>query len=241
MGVGQKLQDERLRQGLSLEEIEEETKIRKYYLEALEQENYDVLPPQVYATGFVRKYAKILGLNEDEYSREFKQQAYSREEQVEMAEITEPLAPTNKVVLPWGNIMAGIIFLVLAIWIGNYVVGYIADRSTQEVEPQVPGIHQPGEQTPTPDPTPTPPATPVTPVAKLELRTTQPCWVSVIVDGEAQYTATMPAGEERTFEGNELIYIKVGNAGGLEITFNGIKQEPLGLPGEVTEREFAAE
>jgi cytoskeleton protein RodZ len=77
MGVGQKLQDERLRQGLSLEEIEEETKIRKYYLEALEQENYDVLPPQVYATGFVRKYAKILGLNEDEYSREFKQQAYS--------------------------------------------------------------------------------------------------------------------------------------------------------------------
>ena len=46
MGVGQKLQDERLRQGLSLEEIEEETKIRKYYLEALEQENYDVLPPR---------------------------------------------------------------------------------------------------------------------------------------------------------------------------------------------------
>ena len=241
MGVGQKLQDERLRQGLSLEEIEEETKIRKYYLQALEQEDYEVLPPQVYATGFVRKYAKILGLNENEYSHEFKQQAYSTEEQVEVPQISEPLAPSNRVVLPWGNIMAGIIFLVLAIWIGNYVVGYIADRSTQEVEPQVPGAHQPVEQTPTPDPTPTPPPPPETPVAQLEIRASQPCWLSVIVDGEALYTATMPAGEERTFEGNELIYIKAGNAGGLEITFNGIKQEPLGAPGEVAEREFLAE
>lgn len=241
MGVGQKLQDERLRQGLSLEEIEEETKIRKYYLQALEQEDYEVLPPQVYATGFVRRYAKLLGLNENEYSHEFKQQAYSNEEQVEMPQINEPLTPTNKVVLPWGNIMAGIIFLVLAIWIGNFVVGYIADRSTQEVEPQVPGINQPAEQTPPTNPTPTPPPPPETPVAKLELRAIQPCWVSVIVDGEAQYAGTLTAGEERTFEGNELIYIKAGNAGGLEITFNGEEQGTLGEPWQVEEREFPAE
>lgn len=45
MGVGEKLQEERLRQGFTLEEIEEETKIRKYYLQALEEENYKVLPP----------------------------------------------------------------------------------------------------------------------------------------------------------------------------------------------------
>lgn len=60
MGVGQRLKEERLRQGLSLEEIEEETKIRKYYLQALEEENFQVLPPQVYATGFVKDMPNFL-------------------------------------------------------------------------------------------------------------------------------------------------------------------------------------
>lgn len=42
MGVGEKLQEERLRQGFTLEEIEEETKIRKYYLQALEEESVGI-------------------------------------------------------------------------------------------------------------------------------------------------------------------------------------------------------
>lgn len=241
MGVGQRLQEARLRQGFSLEEIEEETKIRKYYLQALEEENYKVLPPRVYATGFVRRYAKFLGLNETEFSNEFKEQAYADEDQLEMVQVNEPLTPINKVILPWGNIMAGIVFLVLAIWIGNYIAGYIADKSTQELESPGPAIQQPAGQSLIPDPATTPPPLNETQVAKLEIYTTQPCWLSVVVDGEAQYSGTLPAGEERAFEGKELIYIKAGNAGGLEITFNGVKQEPLGSPGEVKEREFPAE
>ncbi|HAA09695.1 MAG: helix-turn-helix domain-containing protein [Syntrophomonadaceae bacterium] len=243
MGVGEKLQEERLRQGFTLEEIEEETKIRKYYLQALEEENYKVLPPRVYATGFVRRYAKFLGLSETELANEFKQQAYgdTDEEQAPVMQATEPLTPINKVILPWGNIIAGVIFLVLAVWIGNYIVGYIADRSIQEVEPPGPGIEQPVDETPEPDPGTTPPPVTKTPVAQLELKTTQPCWLLVVVDGETEYTGTLPAGEEKTFEGKELIYIKAGNAGGLEITFNGEEQGTLGAPGEVKESEFPAQ
>jgi cytoskeletal protein RodZ len=127
MGVGEKLQEERLRQGFTLEEIEEETKIRKYYLQALEEENYKVLPPRVYATGFVRRYAKFLGLSETELANEFKQQAYgdTDEEQAPVMQATEPLTPINKVILPWGNIIAGVIFLVLAVWIGNGVISSV--------------------------------------------------------------------------------------------------------------------
>ena len=55
MGVGQKLQDERLRQGLSLEEIEEETKIRKYYLESFGTGKLRCVTSQVYATGLLEK------------------------------------------------------------------------------------------------------------------------------------------------------------------------------------------
>lgn len=242
MGVGQRLQEERLQQGFSLEQIEEETKIRKYYLQALEEENYRVLPPQVYATGFVKRYAKFLGLDEAEFSSQFKQEVYSNEEETQVTQVNEPLTPINKVVLPWGNIMAGIIFLVLAIWIGNYIVGYLSERGAQEAQPQTPGIQQPADQPSEADEEPDATSPPnENPVALLELKTTQPCWLLVVVDGQAQYSGTLPAGEERVFEGKELIYIKAGNAGGLELTFNGVKQEPLGATGEVKEIEFNAE
>jgi len=242
VGVGQRLKEERLRQGLSLEEIEEETKIRKYYLQALEEENFQVLPPQVYATGFVKRYAKFLGLNEAELSEQFKREAYAEEEEAPVIQVNEPLTPINKVVLPWSNILVGIIFLVLAFWIGNYIADYLSDRGIQEAQPQTPGIQQPAEQTPetNEEPSETPlPST--TPVALLELKTTQPCWLLIVVDGETQFTGTLPAGEERVFEGKDLIYVKAGNAGGLEITFNGESQGVLGAPGEVKEMEFAAQ
>lgn len=242
VGVGQLLKEERLRQGFSLEEIEEETKIRKYYLQALEEENYKVLPPQVYATGFMKRYAKFLGLDEAEFSERFKREACFEEEEDTVPQVKEPLTPINKVVLPWGNIMAGIIFLVVAIWLGNYIVGYLSERGAREAQPQTPGIQQPAEQTPAPEQEQNqspPPST--TPAALLELKTTQACWLLVVVDGETQYTGTLPANQERVFEGKERIYLKAGNAGGLEITFNGEKQEPLGAVGEVKEREFTAE
>ena len=49
--LGEILRSRRLSLGLTLEDVEEETKIRKYYLEALEENNYDLLLPW-YASGF---------------------------------------------------------------------------------------------------------------------------------------------------------------------------------------------
>lgn len=241
MGAGERLWEERLKQGLTLEEVEEETKIRKYYLQSLEQEDYQVLPPQVYATGFVKRYAKFLGLDGSELVEQFKQEAYGSDNQEDFKQVPQQTTPLEKkVIIPWRNIMAGIIFLFLAIWIGNYIAGYVADRGTQDVQPPTPGIQQPTNPAPAPSPTPTPPPS-TAPVARLDLKTNQPCWLLVVVDGESKFTGTLPAGEERSFQGTKLIYIKAGNAGGIELTFNGEKQEPLGAIGEVKDREFPAE
>lgn len=49
--------------GLTLDEIESRTKIRKRYLSALEKGDWSVLPGRVYARGFVRNYAEALGLD----------------------------------------------------------------------------------------------------------------------------------------------------------------------------------
>ncbi len=49
--------------GVSLEELQEQTKIRTRYLEALEAGDWDVLPGDVYARGFVRRYAESVNLD----------------------------------------------------------------------------------------------------------------------------------------------------------------------------------
>lgn len=61
-------------QGLSLSDVAGMTRVRRAYLEAFEQAAYDVLPPRAFAIGYVKAYAKALGLDEetlaDMYKRE---------------------------------------------------------------------------------------------------------------------------------------------------------------------------
>ncbi|MSQ15401.1 MAG: PASTA domain-containing protein [Dehalococcoidia bacterium] len=47
-------------QGRTLEEVQESTKVRKSFLDALEREDFASLPPRIYAIGIIRKYAKYL-------------------------------------------------------------------------------------------------------------------------------------------------------------------------------------
>jgi hypothetical protein len=65
LGVGLVLQEARLRQGVSLEEVEAHTCIRRANLEAIEEERFDALPGDVYGAGFVRSYADFLELDSD--------------------------------------------------------------------------------------------------------------------------------------------------------------------------------
>lgn len=66
MEVGRTLREAREARGLSLREVQMELKIRQRYLEALEAENLDLLPGRVYARGFLRSYARYLGLQAEE-------------------------------------------------------------------------------------------------------------------------------------------------------------------------------
>lgn len=63
--LGQWLREAREAKGLSLAEVEAHTRIRQKFLAALEAEEWDVLPGDVAAVGFLRKYAKFLNLDAD--------------------------------------------------------------------------------------------------------------------------------------------------------------------------------
>src|SRR3954466_9040567 len=63
---GDKLKREREMRAITLEEIAEATKIGTRSLRALEEENFDQLPGGIFNKGFVRAYAKFLGIDEEQ-------------------------------------------------------------------------------------------------------------------------------------------------------------------------------
>lgn len=68
---GDRLRREREMRGIKLEEIAESTKIGKRNLLALEEEHFDQLPGGIFNKGFVRAYAKFLGLDEEQAVNDF--------------------------------------------------------------------------------------------------------------------------------------------------------------------------
>lgn len=69
--LGNTLSRSRRARGLTLEEAERDTHVSRRYLQALETEDFNVFPAPVYARGFLRTYARYLGLNPDELLRIF--------------------------------------------------------------------------------------------------------------------------------------------------------------------------
>ncbi|MBI2092115.1 MAG: helix-turn-helix domain-containing protein [Deltaproteobacteria bacterium] len=66
LSVGQYLKRERELRGISLEQIANLTKIPPHHLNAIESDKFDTLPSKIFAKGFVKSYAKAIGLNQDE-------------------------------------------------------------------------------------------------------------------------------------------------------------------------------
>jgi cytoskeletal protein RodZ len=68
--VGKKLHQARTRKKLSLQQVEEATKIRGRYLQAIEDDEWDQLPGETYARAFVRTYGRFLGLDGERLAEE---------------------------------------------------------------------------------------------------------------------------------------------------------------------------
>jgi cytoskeletal protein RodZ len=73
--VGEVFKQVREAKGLTLEEVASKTRIHPEFLKALEEGNFAKLPDQVFAKGFVRAYARSLGMDEEDAIRRFGESA----------------------------------------------------------------------------------------------------------------------------------------------------------------------
>jgi cytoskeletal protein RodZ len=245
MRWGEKLKEAREKYGYTIDDVEEETKIRKLYLEALENEDFDLLPPRIYSVGFVKRYARLLNLDEKTMADEFKLMAYGQEQEEnndnnDIGKIAPPFGPQNRI--KFKNVFAGLLFLAIALWLGNFLLAYILDGQTADSLPdKTPVVEEPVKNNETAKNGQ--PRDNITEADDLSVLAKGKCWLLIIADGEEIFQGTLQAGAKQdfNFEENKQIYLKAGNAGGLELSINGEKQDELGQHGEVIEMEFFLE
>jgi cytoskeleton protein RodZ len=115
--VGQDLRAARLRRGDEIAQVSRALKIRKDHLEALEEDRLEDLPGKTYAIGFVRSYARHLGLDSAQYVERFKQDISGRPE--EQSREPAPIHQEEGRRLPQGwRLIAGVVavLLVFGVW-----------------------------------------------------------------------------------------------------------------------------
>lgn len=117
--VGQRLQEERVRQGLSIAEVAKATKIRPQFLTSIEKGEYKLLPSSAYIQGFIRNYTEFLGLPVHDtlalFRREFDEREYLN---------VLPESFTSKRSSPFPNFRLGPTALLLGA-IVLFVIGYV--------------------------------------------------------------------------------------------------------------------
>ena len=228
---------------ISLRDIADRTKISLRYLEAMEEDRFDLLPAPIFAKGFLREYARYVGLSPDEVVNHYLavQQQQSPEEDGVKRDQTLVNRPTRiKPVRSWTYglfLVLAVLVLIALIW---GLVWYNNRRretpSADGTPPPMPPIAAPAQPVASPTATATP-VVPEKPSAPLEvtLDFTSNCWVAVRVDGKMLLSEERVQGESLPIAAQTSVELELGNAGGVEIQVNGQAYPLNGKPGEVRE------
>ena len=136
--LGEKLRQAREERGISISEVAEQTRISSLYLKSIEEDNYKPLPGGIFNKGFIKSYAKYVGIDEQEALQDYARAVATSEQAIDdeppryRPEVltddrsTSSLAPTIIfAVIILGLMTGGILF----------VVNYIQNQSTTTSSP----------------------------------------------------------------------------------------------------------
>jgi len=235
--LGQQLKQSREEKGISLQEIAESTHISIRFLQAIENDAYDVLPGGVFNRAFVRKFARKVGFDEEQavnlYQEQWQEQGGEPERGYQLG-IDDPefrQSSGNGVLLTF---VALIVLGSLAYAAYQYFTPAVSDAGGGPVA----GLNTPTPATSVVTPTPgaspeataspssSPPGSPTpspTPAGAMRVQLTAPIedvWFKVKAD-DNEAEGILNRGESREFDVSEEIILSTGRVQSLKITING--------------------
>lgn len=226
--IGEHLKRVRKTCGYSLDDVARVTKINLRYLEAIENGEFSKLPGETFLQGFIRSYARFLGINEQEIINKFKERKMSETSSLDIHRGEEDrgkhlsiIRKNIRIILP-----IGIGFIALL----TTVIFLVSDRETSSIQnsKEVKDISA--------VPVEIKPVQAIQPVIEplsLKIQAKELTWIRAKIDERELKEVLLKPGEKIVWNGEEKVIITLGNAGGVEMEINGKRQELLGKRGEV--------
>jgi cytoskeleton protein RodZ len=250
---GERLQREREMRGITLEEIADSTKIGTRSLRALEQEDFDKLPGGIFNKGFVRAYARYLGIDEEQAVADFLAAAGEAEQPLPSPKPTEKQVAYRSGSRGWAVVLALAVLAAggSAAWRMGW--GPFAGHASPPVQTP-PVVQAPAPSTsatsvaaaPAGEASTQPSAAAGSEAASgpagqpaseegfvVVLRAREDTWLSLTADGQPVMEGVLAAAATREVRAKDSVVLKLGNAAGVEVSHNGTALPVLGRPGEV--------
>lgn len=240
--IGGDLRRARIARKQSIEDISRATKINASLVRAIESDAFDRLPGGLFTRGFLRAYAREVGLDPDEivarYRAEFESIATAEAEPTGPAP-NEPSPSVRTAIDIDGDtarsrqmqvLQLCIILLIVALY---FAVTRRPSRPAQsDAKPVAPVVATSKPETPV--------ATNGTVVAEpkpdqplaLELRPQGPCWVEATADGKRVIGKLMDAGQRETITIRDDVMLRIGDPGAFAFTIDGVPGRPVGEAGQ---------
>jgi cytoskeleton protein RodZ len=260
---GERMQREREMRSITLDEIAEHTKISKRNLTALEEENFAQLPGGIFNKGFVRAYARYLGIDEEQAVADYLAADAEKQRKrmpIPIDQASAGLRPESVADRPAivegepqpdqaAGFMTAAVALVVVLGIGGLAYkwmqsrnpdppAHVAEARTQPEQTPVATQELPVQPISAPSSVPTPssdlssptgkmPEVAIAPAAtplgsfSLVLKTKEESWVQVKADGKLLMEGVLAPNTNKSFDASKELVIKLGNAAGVELAYNG--------------------
>jgi cytoskeletal protein RodZ len=233
--IGGSLREARLKRGLTPADVQKAIRIRDRYLQALEEERWEVLPGDAYVKGFLRTYADYLGLDGnlyvDEYNNRF---AHSEETQFVPERFARSGPRLRRTGLLRPAVAIGVIVVIVAAVAAWRLSGSGNDRRS------APPASSPPTTATTPTTTPKKTkkhkhhVTAALPTRAVLVASRGDCWLWVrsgSASGPTIYEATLTQGKSLPIDlKNGPVWIDIGNPPSLDVRLGG--KLVTGLPSQ---------
>lgn len=253
--LGEYLRQSRIEKGISLKDIQETTKVRALYLEAIENGEIDKIPGEVYRKGFLVNYANAIGLDGQEvlqrYNQIKQQLDKKRAEAANEADGTAAKPKFNllssfkrycKVLIPLVIVLlVALSFIYVPLMRPTPVTDEVVNLEQVDITSE-PEVETPDENLVEPE------STPVVTVPDdftLSAKFSGVVWMDVKIDGKSLYGESgftfKPTSPIQNWVAKEKIELHIGNLGGVEFSLNDENLGKLGAKGAVNKFVITAE
>lgn len=227
--IGSTLREARVRRKLTLQQAEEETKVRVKYIQAMENEDFDVMPSPAYVKGFLRTYSTYLGLDHEIILEEYRSRFEPREEHDAFGG-SSALRPRRHAKRNTLAFVAVVCLLVLTLL---WALGHNASRKEPGIDPSHAPSSPAAKTSASPKPRPSPSrvvltVTAATGTCYLEVRKTSQ-------SGEVIFKADLTQGRTRSFHSDGPLFVHAALPSLLLMGANG---KPPSQPAETTASDY---